>query len=37
MRLGLHKRDKLRQEDFFSTHLEAEGFAQTEVGHQLSV
>ena len=27
--LGLHKRDKLRKEDFFGTHLEAEGFAQT--------
>ncbi len=34
---GLHRRYELRKEDFLGTHLEAEGFAQTQGGHQLGL
>jgi hypothetical protein len=36
-RLGFDKCDELRKEHFLDAHLEAEGFAQTQVGHQLGI
>jgi hypothetical protein len=34
---SVHIRDERWQEDFLGTHLETEGFAQTEVGQQVRV
>jgi len=35
--LGFDKRDELWKEHFLNAHLKTEGFAQTQVGHQLRV
>ena len=37
MLLGFHERDELGQENLLGTHVESEGFAQAQVGHQLGL